>query len=81
MDESAHLKTVTIVLTGYRDTHFAFLEEISIGGILRLTDASWKGTRVSERRTAVADIRHTRLRIDSRRLAVGPGGVLSFRRD
>ena len=29
---------------------------------------------------AVADIRHTRLRIDSRRLAVGPGDVLSFRR-
>ena len=53
------------MLTGHRDTHFAFLEEISIGEILRLTDASGKARAFRIAEMAVADIRHTRLRIDS----------------
>ena len=66
MDESAAPnEDGTIVLIGHRDTHFAFLEEISIGEILRLTDASGKARAFRIAETAVADIRHTRLRIDS----------------
>ena len=90
MDESAAPnEDGTIVLTGHRDTHFAFLEEISIGEILRLTDASGKARAFRIAEMAVADIRHTRLRIDSAGSqlvlvtcypfdAIDPGGPLRY---
>ena len=90
MDESAAPnEDGTIVLTGHRDTHFAFLEEISMGEVLRLTDASGKARAFRIAETAVADIRHTRLRINSAGSqlvlvtcypfdAIDPGGPLRY---
>ncbi len=49
------------VLSGHRDTHFRFLEDLAPGTELRLQgrDGAWRGYRVGERR--VIDARHARL--------------------
>jgi len=90
MDESAAPNEGgTVVLTGHRDTHFAFLENVTPGETMRLTDVSGKARVYRITETAIADIRHTRLRIDGEAPqlvlitcypfdAIEPGGPLRY---
>lgn len=77
------------ILTGHRDTHFAFLRELAPGQEIRVQrpDGGWRGYRVVE--TAVIDARHARLSAGDGRPsltlvtcypfgAVEPGGPLRY---